>query len=218
MRFLRAPALTDLDPDEVSRLVAIDPAAIIDFRGESETGEQVAGLPAALAARRVSLPIEPRATERFRELVADGATPATTLIDVMIETYRDFVRINANAYARFLRLASAVDGQPLLFHCTAGKDRTGLAAALILTALGAQRRDVMRDYLATADLWQPDDRLRARIPAAAHAAVFGVAETYLDAAFDELDRRAGGAAAFIRDALGGEAAHHAFVERHLHAP
>ena len=38
---------------------------------------------------------------------------------------------------------------PLLFHCTAGKDRTGVAAALILLALGVSREDVMEDYLLT---------------------------------------------------------------------
>jgi protein-tyrosine phosphatase len=39
----------------------------------------------------------------------------------------------------------------LLFHCSAGKDRTGLASALILHALGADRETVMEDYLASAE-------------------------------------------------------------------
>ena len=38
---------------------------------------------------------------------------------------------------------------PLVFHCTAGKDRTGFAAALILLSLGVQREAVMQDYLLT---------------------------------------------------------------------
>ena len=43
-----------------------------------------------------------------------------------------------------------LDGRmPLLFHCSAGKDRTGVAAALILLALGASRETVMEDFLAT---------------------------------------------------------------------
>ena len=38
---------------------------------------------------------------------------------------------------------------PILFHCTAGKDRTGVAAALILKALGVSREDIVEDYLLT---------------------------------------------------------------------
>jgi protein-tyrosine phosphatase len=84
-----------------------------------------------------------------------------------------------------------------------------------LTALGVTRATVTQDYLATAQLWQPDERLRAQIPAAAHPAVFGVESAYLDAAFDELAKLPGGVQGFVRDALGGEAAHRAFVERHV---
>lgn len=52
------------------------------------------------------------------------------------------------AYREIFR--EILDGQmPLLFHCSAGKDRTGVAAALILLALGADRETVMADFLAT---------------------------------------------------------------------
>lgn len=49
----------------------------------------------------------------------------------------------------FEDLLKLPEGQSLLFHCTQGKDRTGVAAMLILSALGADEDTIMRDYLLT---------------------------------------------------------------------
>lgn len=49
-------------------------------------------------------------------------------------------------YARFLRELINSEGRPFLFHCTQGKDRTGLGAAFILYALGADRKTVLEDF------------------------------------------------------------------------
>jgi protein-tyrosine phosphatase len=54
-------------------------------------------------------------------------------------------------YRELFALLSNPDNTPLLFHCSAGKDRTGLAAALVLHALGADRETVLEDYLASAE-------------------------------------------------------------------
>ena len=215
LRFLRAPALTDLQPEEADWLVRLDPAAVIDFRGEDEAAQNTVGWPAELAARRLTLPIVSSAGSRFHTLLAGGAPSAADFSGIMADIYRDFVRVHGATFAAFLQAVAAAGERPVLFHCTAGKDRTGLAAALILTALGVPRAAVVRDYLATADLWRPDERLLAQMPAAVHGAVFGVDVAYLDAAFAELERVPGGVQGFVRGALGGDAGHRAFVERHL---
>jgi protein-tyrosine phosphatase len=133
----------------------------------------------------------------------------------MTETYRDFVRANADVFARFLALLPEVEGEPLLFHCTAGKDRTGFAAALILHALGAEPDTIAEDYLATNALWRPDPELAAMIPEIAHAAIYRVAPEYLEAALEQLDREHGGPHAFADKAMGGEARRRAWAEAHL---
>jgi len=51
-----------------------------------------------------------------------------------------------NAYARFFREVLALKGAPVLWHCTQGKDRTGLAAAFLLFALGADRDTVLEEF------------------------------------------------------------------------
>lgn len=213
-RFLRAPALTGLGQAEADWLLSLDPGAIIDFRGETEAAHNAVDLPAALQVRRLALPIVADTGAKFRAVLEDGEAAPEAFSAVMIQAYRDFVSTHAETYVRFLGALAAAGERPVLFHCTAGKDRTGVAAALILTALGVHRDVIMQDYLATASLWQPDERLKAQMPEAAHGAVFGVDPAYLNAAFEQLDR-AGGIVGFVRDALGGERARNEFAARHL---
>lgn len=69
--------------------------------------------------------------------------------DFMAEIYRR-LPINNPAYRTMFRILQ--EGRtPLLFHCSAGKDRTGICAALILLALGASRETVVADYMYTND-------------------------------------------------------------------
>ncbi|MFE9422631.1 tyrosine-protein phosphatase [Kitasatospora sp. NPDC006697] len=70
---------------------------------------------------------------------------------MMIGLYRWFVtdRVARERFATVLRLLAEPAAPPVLFHCTAGKDRTGWMAALLLTALGVDRETVLADYLET---------------------------------------------------------------------
>jgi protein-tyrosine phosphatase len=81
-----------------------------------------------------------------RELLGDGRTAA-----MMTGLYRWFVTdpVARDRFATVLRLLAEPGQGPVLFHCTAGKDRTGWTAALLLTALGVDRAAVLEDYLLT---------------------------------------------------------------------
>lgn len=210
-RLYRGPALHGLTEEEAAALAPLDLRHVVDFRGV----EEAAARPAELPGRRVALSIEPTAATRLMQVFATPDPSAEAVSGAMTETYRDFVRANAEVFARFLGLLVEVEGEPLLFHCTAGKDRTGFAAALILHVLGADPETVAEDYLATNGLWTPDPQLAAMIPELAHAALFRVAPEYLEAAFEELDRAHGGPLAFADKAMGGEARRRAWAEAHL---
>jgi len=98
---------------------------------------------------------------------------------------------------------------PLLIHCEAGKDRSGLAAALILTALGVPRAQVMRDYelsnryVTVTELEQnPADRaLLTHLPPATASVLAGVDPAYLNAAFQSIDQQYGSVDAYLDKAL-----------------
>ena len=129
------------------------------------------------------------------ELLGDGAVQ-----QMLTESYRDFIRLlSALAAYRdlFLGLADPARDGAALFHCTAGKDRTGWAAASLLMLFGADEETVHADYLQT-----NDDLLPAFAPlieaAAAQGvdpellkAAFGVQASYLDATLEEIEARYG---------------------------
>jgi protein-tyrosine phosphatase len=84
----------------------------------------------------------------------------------------------------------------------AGKDRTGLAAALLLTALGASRDTVFDDYLLSNTYWEmPTDVLREESEEV-RKAVFTADPHYLEAAFAAMSEHYGSAESFVQNALG----------------
>ena len=74
----------------------------------------------------------------------------STAHDVMLQVYRGFVEVEGAraAFATLLRSIADSDA-PVLFHCTAGKDRTGWAAALLLHLAGVDDETILEDYLLT---------------------------------------------------------------------
>lgn len=102
---------------------------------------------------------------------------------------------------------------PLAFNCSAGKDRTGIAAALLLTALGVPRQTVIDDYLLT-NTYLDTRKLIARsasagpaspladISPAAAQAMIAADRSYIEAALKMLDTHAGGADGWLRDEMG----------------
>ena len=95
---------------------------------------------------------------------------------------------------------------PIVFHCTAGKDRTGFAAALILLTLGVPRNVVMHDYLLTNALYQRPPGMGSHAPEEVLRVLWRVQEEFLDAALHMVDNDFGGLQAYLVDVLGVDAA------------
>lgn len=134
------------------------------------------------------------------ELLRGAVPSAERMREVMVDLYRQILIDHAPSY-RFLfdRLASG--HVPLLFNCSAGKDRTGVGAALILAALGVERDAIVEDYLLT-NRFADFDRLIANsgagigryseVDPVVLKPLFAADADYLDTAFDSLDRDHGG--------------------------
>lgn len=113
-------------------------------------------------------------------------------------------------YAQFIRMVLAQREGALLFHCFAGKDRTGVGAAIVLTLLGADRDAVVRDYMRTnemhADLRQMTEKLESYgIPADkidVVRAFMHTHEEYLERAFDTMNKLFGSFDGYAKEALG----------------
>ncbi len=137
------------------------------------------------------------------ELLSGALPTADGVRTAMISVYREILIDHAPSY-RFLFDRLAGGHVPLLFNCSAGKDRTGVGAALILSALGVPRETIYEDYLLTnrfADFSRivgrvDSDRYR-NIDADVLAPLLAADADYLDTAFDSLDRDHGGIDAYL---------------------
>lgn len=204
-RFYRSQRLSAVAAHDLDRLDGAGIAAVVDFRGLAEAAAAPNRLSPALAGRQVALPVEPSAAPLLDRTEAEGRASAEATRAVMAQVYAGYIETHADRFADFLRLlADTGDGHAVVFHCSAGKDRTGFAAALLLAALGADRDAITRDYLRSNADWIPPHDLAEVAPH--RMPLLRVDLPYLEAAFDALHRMHGGAEAFAGSALGGPAA------------
>ena len=198
--FYRTGALALIqNPEDKARFAQLGIRAVFDFRSEQERDqmpdpafEGVRYCPCsalvAMGGGEVNFDLDSMLNGSVEE--AAKAIPNMNLF------YRE-LPLNNPAYRAMFR--AICEGEtPLLFHCTAGKDRTGVAAALILTMLGVSRDDVMADYLHSNNCrGDAVTRVKARYAAAIRRDprmeqviddLMGVKREYLEAAFAAIEQ------------------------------
>jgi len=174
---------------------------IVDLRGVSEAAEtphQIGGL----SCKVVGAHIEPQLGEKLRGAVADGTATPFVVMQFLTDHYRDYPRRCAPGFRTLFATLSDGQHRPLVFHCTAGKDRTGFASALLLTLLGVAWDDVLEDYLRTNDLWTGHIGRYPELDIDTRAAIIEARRPYLEAAFEVVRADYGSPEAFAETALG----------------
>ena len=149
----RSDGLHKLTDADLPRFLSLDLDRVIDFRSDYEREMEPDRLPGDANIRLVDIPILDASTALVRESREELTRKLKNIdpVEYMTQSYVGFVRKFTPEFGRFFCELSAANGQPILFHCTAGKDRTGFAAALILRMLGVRHETVMQDYLLTND-------------------------------------------------------------------
>lgn len=188
--------LTEADV-EVLRPLCLKSA--FDFRGTEERVAATCGL-AEIAVH--SLPIEPTVVAALRARLAEGlALSSIDALDVMRDSYRNYVRYNTPSFrALFAHLLE--DRAPLVIHCTAGKDRTGFACALILHALGVADEVIAEDYLLTNRFYRRDPGASSDLPDDVKQVLGSVEGSFLAAAFEAISADYGDLEGYFGDGLG----------------
>jgi protein-tyrosine phosphatase len=127
---------------------------------------------------------------------------------MMAGSYRSIAQQQAPSYRElFARLTGPARG-PVVVNCSAGKDRTGVATALVLTALGVPYDTIRQDYLLSNGAYGMDTLKRdlsspmAALAPDAAAALAGVDGSYIDATFSALREQYGSVENFMRQELG----------------
>ncbi len=212
----RSDHLAGLTASDTQVFGALGVKRTFDFRG---VGERASAAYQLAGVQQHALPIEPTVVQGMQGILAAGqALTAERTAELMCLTYRNFALHNAPRFAAmFAHLLGS--GEPLVLHCTAGKDRTGFAAALILEALGVPRATVMRDYLLTNEYYRMPAPRDPRLSPEVLQVLWRVQAGFLEAAFEAVDEDFGGMDAYLNEQLGvGQDAREHLRHIYLQAP
>ena len=195
----RSDHLGALNADDARQIQSLGIRRVLDLRGVDERVSAECLVPDVTVH---SLAIEPTIVQVLHDLMSAGhKLTAPEVVAHMQDTYRGFVRQNSHRFAELFRHLLE-SNEPTVFHCTAGKDRTGFAAALILRSLGVSDEDVMRDYLLTNEVLRMPEASRFGLAQDVAAVLWRVQPEFLDAAFEAVDQDYGGLEEYFRKGLG----------------
>lgn len=190
--FVRAADLNQLTPDDRSTLAAAGVVLDVDLRTADESGKAPDRL--AEDARFKYVRISLLGTERI---------DMTNLPDTLGEGYVQWLTTNQPQFREvFETIASQQEGT-VLFHCTAGKDRTGMISATLLSLAGVPRDAIVHNYAISAHYLQPMMSGTSQLSEMVKAnpklvAMMGTPPEAIEAFLDELDRKYGGAHAYMK--------------------
>ncbi|WP_065912597.1 tyrosine-protein phosphatase [Secundilactobacillus paracollinoides] len=212
-KLIRAGHLSELTPTGQQQLLDYGVTVDIDLRSSAELEQYPDLIPAGIDF--IHFPCldndDTESTETVNELNQFYSSSAHSGYLRMLYVYRKLV-INQHSQSAmrqvFTYLLAYGNDETVLFHCSAGKDRTGLTSLLILSALGVSLADVKQDYLLTNNFLV--ERLNQRISDAKQAhlnqnfissirGLSTVNEDYFDQAMTLINYEFGGIKAYLRD-------------------
>jgi protein-tyrosine phosphatase len=224
-RLYRTSDLSKLTRSDLEYLSQFDVKLVCDFRSDRE---RVASPDRTIddAPKRLDLPVDQEGIdpEELRRKIRTGGMVALGVEQTMRDAYRSFVTDYSEEWAAMFQRLVREENLPTVVHCTAGKDRTGFASALVLLALGVSEETVFEDYLSTNYYQQDFFRFILRwVPLYSFfrtdpedlLPLIEARREYLQAALDEMVARYGSIGAYLEQALGLDTEMRAKLEHHF---
>jgi protein tyrosine/serine phosphatase len=218
----------DATPDDLAKLEAIRLATVIDLRGDTERADYPCARPANFAAQILYADGETADGGHAPHVaVARDVITAADAHEAMLRFYPTMpFRPNQIAVYRLYFEALAERDGPSLLHCLAGKDRTGVAAALLHMVMGVHPDDVMADYMLTNSAGNVERRIAAgakkvrdsfgeTMQEDAVRILMSVHPAYLEAALASIRAAHGSVEGYAQDVLGVDMARLAKIEARL---
>lgn len=200
---------TDADLEGISQLGL---TKLVDFRSGAEKTEEPDRLPEPPGFTIVEIPTLDDGNKMVADImdrIESGDFGDMQPNRMMIEANRQFATTFTPQYREFMRTLQQAEGAPILWHCSAGKDRAGFAAAILLRILGVPQEIVVQDYMASKQHALNARRtqlLLLRVLKGEEAAdklgiLMGVEEAWIRAAFDEIDSAWGSFDNYVHEGL-----------------
>ena len=208
-KFFRSGELSQLSDADLDIVKTLDIALSMDFRDDSEQLKRPNRFPESWGIQKHSLPISPGGVKHYKATVASSNDTQKTGITAMTKSYGNIVSTYAHRYQQMFELILNQQEGAIHFNCAAGKDRTGIAAVLILEVLGVPSQTILDDYLLTSQYFVPMQELQKyadyfdseTIDVEGLLPLFSINETYLDNAYAVIDEQYQGMSAYLTDVL-----------------
>lgn len=208
----RSDSLHKLTGADLRYLSTLHLDRIIDFRSTYEKNLEPDRLPEELQSRFVHIPILDSSTGLFQNSREEfvKVIPTIEAANFMVNTNIELATRFTAEMRRYIDILFSSNGRPVLFHCAAGKDRTGFAAAIFLRLMGVPQETVMEDYLLTNQYFLSAYRWTLRFMRLVKGRQFAktvrefmiTQPAYLGAAFRAIDETYGSFECYVNDGLG----------------
>ncbi len=208
----RSGHMANLTADGLQFFATLGIRTVCDFRVQDELVNEAAMLPGS--PRQEVLGIMPGIGDRqyFHRLFAASVDPAP-IVEAIHAIMRSFIVDSADKYRRMFELLLATSNGCALLNCSAGKERTGIGSALLLSALGVPRATVIHDFMLSARYFPAEaeiPRVREKYGVtlsgeAGRALIMPLLETresYLQSAFAVVDTEYGSVGTFLAERCG----------------
>lgn len=202
----RSDDLADLSVVDLAELEERSVRTVVDFRNPDEAEARPSRLPRG--AEVVSTPFPPgdRTAAEVMELLIGGELTSDLAHEILLDSYRHITETGGPVMAALIR--SIINRPPVLFHCAGGKDRTGVAAAVVFSILGVDRDQIIDDYMLTNDrLTDQSSTFQLRLAEypeeSRHVLLaLGLAKpAFIEQSLDTIDRDFGGIDSYARKQL-----------------
>lgn len=221
----RSGHLHQLKKSSFDQIESLGIKEVIDLRNSKEITQKPDNLPREIVYKNYSA-FEDKGDQldQAKKLVLKGKVKGSDADKRMVDFYREYVTENPETIKKIITEIME-SGQPVLYHCTAGKDRTGIVTALILTILKFDRQTIYNEYLLSNNYRQDLVKKRLRLANTLHflypkmdiqvlEKLSWVEKRYLDAAFDEINKKYGSTEVYIKEVLGiSEAKRNEYIQK-----
>ncbi len=148
----RCAKLSTLNIKDIKILENSNPFAIIDFRDPNEVKMAPDNLSPKLLEKYINLPISASTLSRMVSQKQISGDNIKSYEEVMKESYRMYINNHKEVWANFFEILLRSNNCPIIFHCSAGKDRTGIASFMIQSIFKNPIDKIFENYLISNDL------------------------------------------------------------------
>lgn len=217
-RLFRAGHFHDADNSAQQALQALGIDAVFDLRNSKEREKRPNRFAETHAPITYQLELDPGSGVSWQGVFnrsndAEKISLNTQQVEQVMRTLNtSLVTDHAAVYRQMFETLLTREPQAAVIHCASGKDRTGIAAALLLAALGASRDTIVADYLLSNEYLDAKHHIARAIAdfgnvlsmtdSTALQALYEVRAAYINAALDKIDTEYGGMESYLQEQLG----------------